>query len=167
MEYFHVAFAMPVNTTETSSRLSLEELGKCCDLLAREPQIFTDAISDCTVTSDSGVQISRTLCFTAGPVGKMEQELTLIKNHKFESITLGTNNKVTTTIFHGLTDNPYDLYLSIDYSIYYGETSREGPEGEAFRASYTSRAKQNLVEGVAKMHELKNEGKLVECKLVK
>jgi hypothetical protein len=73
---------------------------------------------------------------------------------------LGAGNKVTTTIFHGVKDDPFDLYLSIEYSIPYGNASSKGQEGEAFRASYTLRAKQNLVEGVAKMHELKKDGKL-------
>ena len=179
MSCFHVAFALPVNAPNASTKLSLQELWKGCDLLARNPQIFTDAISSCLIQSDSGARIVRKLSFNAGPLTEVDQEVILIENYKvyniiapsdranqtvqFESTTMGTGNRVITTIFRGITDDPYDLYLSIEYSIPYGKVSSQGPDGDAFRASYTSRAKQNLVEGIAKMQELGKEGKLIAC----
>jgi hypothetical protein len=82
MTCFHVAFVMPVNTAEASQRLSRGELWKGCELLAREPQVFTDAISSCTIKSDSDTRMSRTLHFKTSAVSEMDQEITLIKNHK-------------------------------------------------------------------------------------
>ncbi|PGH15369.1 hypothetical protein AJ80_05553 [Polytolypa hystricis UAMH7299] len=151
---------MPANPEQTSSPLSVGDLWKGCELLARSPQMFTSAISSCTIESDAGGRMIRSITFQQGQAEEMKQEIILTDMHKFDCITLETGNRVTTIIFRGVTDSPQDLYLSLEYSIPYGQNSTEGLDGEKFRAMYTERAKRNLVDGLKTIRQLKLDGKL-------
>ncbi|KAI1934197.1 hypothetical protein LOZ66_005913 [Ophidiomyces ophidiicola] len=159
MSRFHVAFTIPVNDQQESTRLSVEDLWEGCRLLAFSPESFTSAISSCTVQSEAGGRMIRTLKFQAD-TPEMEQEVILTNMHKFECTTLATGNRVTTTIVRGVTDELDEFYLLFEYSIPYGDVSQDGPDGERFRTMYAEKAKRNLVDGVETMRSLKAEGRL-------
>ncbi|RHZ55543.1 SRPBCC family protein [Aspergillus thermomutatus] len=160
MSTFNIAWIEAVNGANSHPRLSIDDLWQGCVLLARSPQLFTSAISACDIPPIASDRFTRTLHFHQGAVDKMEQEVTLVDRHKFECTTIGTGNRVTTMIFHGVSETPEDLYLSLEYSIPYGKVSLEGEEGEKFREMYRLKAKENLVTGLATMRDLKSQGKL-------
>ncbi|KAJ5190090.1 hypothetical protein N7491_007867 [Penicillium cf. griseofulvum] len=155
MSSFHIGWVEPVNG-ENRPVLTHDEVWKGCLLLARSPQSFTTAISSCEIESDTGNTLTRTLYFSEGPQSKMIQDIILMDKLKFECKS-DNGNKVATMIFRGLSESPEDIYLSIDYSIPYANLDTNGG---MTREMYTAKCKQNLVDGLKTMRELKAQGKL-------
>lgn len=60
-------------------------------------------------------------------------------------------------VFPGVSGSADDAYLSIEYCI---PISNMGSDLEKAKEDYAEKAKQNLVDGVKTMRELKAQGKL-------
>ncbi|KAL6808079.1 hypothetical protein V8C40DRAFT_259910 [Trichoderma camerunense] len=160
MSHFHIAFTAPVNTVQASPRLTRDDVWQGCVLLAQAPETFTSAIASCQTVLKEGERTVRTLRFRNNALPDIKQEVILVDKFKFECTTLATGNKVTTVIFHGISGDLDDLFLSLEYSIPYGGTDPDSTEGDKFRAQYTEKAKENLMEGLETMRKLKIDGKL-------
>ncbi|KAJ5381435.1 uncharacterized protein N7496_003863 [Penicillium cataractarum] len=156
MATYNVSWVEQVNAAGNECVLTLDELWQGCLLLARSPQIFTSAISKCELDADDGNNITRTLYFSEGPQTELKQSVSLSPGTKFECES-ETGNRVTTMVFRGLSGSIDDAYLSIEYAI---PIANMGPDLESAKQSYAAKAKQNLVEGVKTMRELKAQGKL-------
>ncbi|KAF3396436.1 hypothetical protein F1880_007219 [Penicillium rolfsii] len=156
MATYNVSWVEQVNGAGSQPVLTLDDLWQGCILLAKSPQTFTSAIAKCEFDADGGNTFTRTLYFSEGPQARLGQTITLSPGTKFECKS-DTGNQVTTTVFRGLSGSADDAYLSIEYSI---PIANMGPDIKKAKEAFATKAKQNLVDGVKTIRELKAQGKL-------